>query len=167
MAKQRFSRQSMLQHLLKITVRVWENGTGWDEPPWVGGGLEGAVGYKSPHASALWWKEVSFPGGCFCSPSVSLYQQLCTGCLQGERFSKPASLQRPVNGKRAAFKTNRSQPHSIHSDALKLLRPRFSRSCCYTISESVFILSKSKCKRAISVTSTMLQYFSKLQLFSA
>lgn len=135
---------------------------GWEEV-W----RRGAVGYNSPHASALWWKEVSFPGGCFCSPSVSLYQQLCTGCLQGECFSKPASLQSPVNGKRAAFKTNRSQPHSIHSDALKLLRPRFSRSCCYTISESVFISSKSRCKRAISVTSTMLQYFSKLQLFSA
>lgn len=105
------------------------------------GGREQWDTYR-PHTSALWEKEGSFPGACFCSSLISLYQQLCICCLQEEGFSKPAPLQRPVNGKRAAFKPNCGQPYDIHNDVLKLLtRPRFSRSCCYiyTISESAFI----------------------------
>lgn len=99
------------------------NGTCWDEPPWEGGGLEegGSGVHEDPHASAAWWKEESFPGGCFCSSLISLHQQLCICHLQGEVFSKPAPLQRPVNEKRAAFKPNCGQSQGIHSDALKLL----------------------------------------------
>lgn len=136
---------------------------GWEEV-W----RRGAVGYtQTPHLSC-WWKEVSSPGGCFCSSLISLYQQLCICHLQ-RGFSKPAQLQRPVNGKRAAFKPNCSQPYGINSDALTHLGPDFPE-VAVTFTQSLNVrsfLSKSRCNRAISVTSTMLLHFSKLQLLAA
>lgn len=87
----------------------------------LGGGGGGRWDAHRPPASAVWQKEVSLPGGCFCSPVISMYQQLCICCLQGGGFSKPPPLQRPINGKRAAFNPNCSQQYSVHSDAHTLL----------------------------------------------
>lgn len=80
-----------------------------DETPWVGGGLEegGSGIHKNPMPQLFGKRRGAF--------------QLCICCIQGEGFSKPAPLQRPVNGKRAAFKPNCSQPYDIHNDGLKLL----------------------------------------------
>lgn len=67
MTKQSFLRQSRPQHQPRITDWVWENGTSWDEPPRVGGGLEegGSGMHTDPLPQLFGRRRRAFQGAAF------------------------------------------------------------------------------------------------------